>query len=285
MIIRIFISLTVIVTAAFATAAAREPASDDTGTLIVEVRSEAPSVQGSFSFSGIPEGTTTAGGSISQIGIAPGEYKSVESAAPEGLMLVSISCDDSASATPSAAVLERREAIFRLDAGETVTCVFLYRGGDLAESSAGGVPVPPGGPDAAPSGGSADCEAPEMVPRAGSWLVSNFAGRMVCGSMINMPLSPSQETGVLEIRDCGWTVIGTGLADDTAPLTMRAVDATSGRYTGSVGGSQDGIPMMIDFTWQLESDEWIVGDLSSEVTQQGMTCQMSRPFELKYAGP
>ncbi|MGD8532253.1 MAG: hypothetical protein PVI02_08215 [Gammaproteobacteria bacterium] len=200
-------------------------------------------------------------------------------------MLVSISCDDSASATPSAAVLERREAIFRLDAGETVTCVFLYRGGDLAESSAGGVPVPPGGPDAAPSGGSADCEAPEMVPRAGSWLVSNFAGRMVCGSMINMPLSPSQETGVLEIRDCGWTVIGTGLADDTAPLTMRAVDATSGRYTGSVGGSQDGIPMMIDFTWQLESDEWIVGDLSSEVTQQGMTCQMSRPFELKYAGP
>ena len=103
--------------------------------------------------------------------------------------------------------------------------------------------------------------------------------------MINMPLRPSQETGVLEIRDCGWTVIGTGLADDTAPLTMRAVDATSGRYTGSVGGSQDGIPMMIDFTWQLESDEWIVGDLSSEVTQQGMTCQMSRPFELKYAGP
>jgi hypothetical protein len=301
MIIRIIVSSTVIVTAAVATTAAREPVSEDTGTAIIEVKSEAPGVQGSFSFSGVPEGNTTAGGRISETGLATGEYKSVESAAPEGLMLVGISCDDSASVTPSVATLERREAIFKLDAGETVTCVFRYRAGDLAESSAGGVAVPPGGPNDdlpggpnddppgvpgdGPSGGSADCEAPEMVPRSGSWAVSNFAGLMVCGSMINMPLSPSQESGILEIRDCGWTVVGTGLAEDTAPLTMRAVDATSGKYTGSVGGAQDGIPMMIDFTWQLESDEWIVGELSSEVTRQGMTCQMSRPFELKYAGP
>ena len=150
-------------------------------------------------------------------------------------------------------------------------------------SSAGGTASD--GSSATPSVGTVDCEAPGLVPRAGSWSVSNFTGRMVCGSMINMPLKASQEQGVLEIKDCGWTVVGTGLAEDTAPLTMRAVDATSGRYTGSVGGAQDGIPMMIDFTWQLNSDEWIVGELSSEVTQQGMTCQMSRSFELKYAGP
>ena len=103
--------------------------------------------------------------------------------------------------------------------------------------------------------------------------------------MINMPLKASEEAGMLEIRECGWTVIGTGLAEDTAPLTMRAVDATSGRYTGSVGGVQDGIPMTIDFTWQLNSDESIVGELQSQVTQQGMTCNMSRPFELRFTGP
>ena len=115
--------------------------------------------------------------------------------------------------------------------------------------------------------------------------MNNLPGSMVCGSMINMPLSPSREQGVLEVTDCGWTVIGTGMAEDTLPVTMRAVDASSGRYAGSVGGVQDGIPMTINFTWQLNSDEWIVGDLSSEVTQQGMTCRMSRSFELKYAGP
>jgi hypothetical protein len=103
--------------------------------------------------------------------------------------------------------------------------------------------------------------------------------------MINMPLKASEEAGMLEIRECGWTVIGTGLAEDTAPLTMRAVDATSGRYTGSVGGEQDGIPMTIDFTWQLNSDESIVGELQSQVTQQGMTCNMTRPFELRFTGP
>jgi len=89
---------------------------------------------------------------------------------------------------------------------------------------------------------------------------------------------------MLEIKDCGWTVVGTGMAEGTAPLTMRAVDAGSGRYTGAVGGEQDGIPMMINFSWQLNSAESINGDLRSEVTQQGMTCIMSRPFEMRYTG-
>jgi hypothetical protein len=126
---------------------------------------------------------------------------------------------------------------------------------------------------------------PDLVPKAGHWKVSNLAGRMVCGNMINMPLTPSQETGTLEISDCGWTVVGTGMAEDTAQLTMRAVDQSSGRYTGTVGSAQDGIPMTIEFSWKLNTDEWIVGELKSQVTQQGMTCNMSRPFELKYASP
>jgi hypothetical protein len=42
--------------------------------------------------------------------------------------------------------------------------------------------------------------------------------------------------------------------------------------------------MTIEFTWKLNSDEWIVGDLKSSVTQQGMTCNMSCPFELMYSG-
>ena len=80
------------------------------------------------------------------------------------------------------------------------------------------------------------------------------------------------------------TVVGTPMAEGDAPLTMRAVDNTGSVYTGTVGGTQDGIPMTIEFTWNLNSDEWIVGDLKSSVTQQGMTCNMTRPFELRYGG-
>lgn len=283
------------------TAHAQQAGSGQIDVAIVTVKTEPPGMPGSFTFTGTPEGTTTSGGSISQPGLESGEHTTSEAAAPPDLVLVSVTCDDSDSPSPSLGRVESRQATFNMDPGETVECVFLYRATNVAESGSAAAPgsgpgvapsVPGGGAGApsAPSGGlgspaaPTDCEAPDVVPRAGAWSVSNFPGRMVCGTMINMPLSPSQEDGILEIRDCGWTVVGTSLAEDTAPLTMRAVDATSGRYTGSVGGVQDGIPMTIDFEWQLNSDEWIVGDLSSEVTQQGVTCRMTRSFELKYAG-
>jgi hypothetical protein len=262
-------------------AGAQEASPEDLGVAVVTVEVVPPGAQGRFKFAGTPEGVTAAGGSISQAGVAPGEYTTVEVDAPRDLDLVSITCDDTDSGAPSRGEIESRRATLHIEPRETVTCVFLYRAAGLAEDSS---TAPPGVPGGTPSAESVGCEAPALVPRAGSWDVSNFAGRMVCGSMINMPLRPSQANGVLEIRDCGWTVVGTGLAEDTAPLTMHAVDASSGRYTGSVGGVQDGIPMTIDFTWQLNSEESIVGDLSSEVTQQGMTCRMSRTFELKYAG-
>ncbi len=74
------------------------------------------------------------------------------------------------------------------------------------------------------------------------------------------------------------------MSEGTAPLTMHAVPAITGRYTGSVGGSQDGIPMTIEFIWQLVTDEWIIGYLTSTVNASGMTCNMFRTYELEYAG-
>ena len=266
-------------------AMAQQAGSDGDGIAVINVETDPMGLPGGFVFNGVPEGTTTSGVSISASGLAPGEYSSVELGTPPGLVLASIICDDSSSASPSQGEVAVRKATFNVEAGESVTCVFLYRSADLAGS--GTQPDVPGGSGGTTPGSDepGGCDAPDLVPKAGLWNVSNLAGRMVCGSMINMPLKASQETGTLEIRDCGWTVVGTDLAEDTAPLTMRAIDATSGRYTGTVGGAQDGIPMMIEFNWQLNSDESIVGELQSEVTQQGMTCNMSRPFELRYAGP
>lgn len=276
--------------------AATSPAS----VVQITVKTEPPGLQGSFTFAGTPSGTTPAGGSLSASVESRGEYASTETGAPPGLVLFSITCDDGDSAQPSRGRVDTRTVTFDIGAEEIVTCVFHYRAESRGEGGSAGTPGGAAATGGASGGGSAggaadpggvgsatpeDCEAPALVPRAGTWRVSNFTGRMVCGSMINMPLKASEQSGVLEIQDCGWTVIGTGLAEDTAPLAMRAVDATSGRYTGSVGGTQDGIPMTIDFTWQLNSAESIAGELSSKVTQQGMTCNMSRPFELKFSGP
>jgi hypothetical protein len=55
-------------------------------------------------------------------------------------------------------------------------------------------------------------------------------------------------------------------------------------YRGTVGGSQDGIPMTIEFVWQVRDEKRISGSLSSSVSQQGMTCNMSRTYELAYGG-
>jgi hypothetical protein len=263
-------------------AAAQAPQVQATGNAIVRVETDPPGASGTFTFTGVPSGSTTAGGSLSANDLTPGSYTTTGPDAVSGFLLASIACDDSTSETPSHGEVPTRTATFEIDRGETVTCVFLYRKGEISEESA----ASPGGPGSEPldPGDAGGCVAPAMVPKAGTWTVANFAGRMVCGSMINMPLTPSQESGTLSIRDCGWTVVGTGMAEGTAALTMRAVDKSGAVYTGAVGGVQDGIPMTIEFTWNLNSDEWIVGDLKSTVTQQGMTCNMSRPFELKYTG-
>lgn len=123
------------------------------------------------------------------------------------------------------------------------------------------------------------------APRADvRWDVTNFAGRMVCNGL-SLPLAPSRARGTLEILDGGRTIIGTGFAEGSAPVTMHAVPGLGGRYAGSVEASQDGIPMTIDFCWQVITDSWITGFLRSNVSAQGMTCNMSRDFELKSNGP
>lgn len=249
------------------------------GTAIVKVETVPPGTPVSVTFTGVPAGTVTAGGSIEKAGLTAGRYSSTAAGTPAGLALVSISCNDDSSASPSSGDVPTSTATFNIDPDESVTCIFRYGSGIQGAASGGGGTSSPDG-----TSGGGSCTPPNLVPKAGRWQVANRTGSMVCGTMINMPLKASQEDGMLEISDCGWTVRGTGMTDDTAPLTMHAVDATSGRYTGSVGGEQDGIPMMIDFNWQLNSEESIDGDLRSEVTQQGMTCIMTRPFELRYIG-
>lgn len=219
-----------------------------------------------------------------------------------GFAVTNVTCDDQNSATPSSGDAQSRVASFHIDDGESVTCTFTIAAARRESSTTAPGTTTPG--SAAPgSGGTNPFQDPDKgftdfpmpddlppaagsfpVPKAGPWDVTNFTGRMACGTFINKNLKPSRESGVLEVLDGGGTIIGTGLSEGTAPITMHAVAGITGRYAGNVGGTQDGIPMTIEFFWQLITDEWISGYLTSQVSQQGMTCNMFRPFELKYSG-
>ena len=260
-------------------------AAQQTGEAIVEVEAPAAYGAGSFAFEGTPAGTAAGGGSVAAATLASGRHESRLVVSPPDLQLVDISCDDVLSTTPSTGDTASGIAAFNIDAGETVSCVFVFSA-VISQSGSSGTGEPgSGGPGS--GGGDVDCDATAIAPVQGPWSVSNHTGRMVCngpaGSM-DMPLKASTEDGTIKVTNCGWTIVGTGMADDTAPLEMHAVDRDSGRYLGEVGGSQDGIPMTIKFDWALRSETWIEGSLSSTVSQQGMTCTMSRSFELRYAG-
>ena len=267
------------------------------GTAVVEVEVQNGGEGAVFHFAGVVRGAIAAGASLSAGGLREGAYTTAETSGAPGYRLLDITCDDE----NSAGYASNGTARFIIDGNETVSCIYRYRRVDISEvPSSSPVPddseepsaqteEPAAPPSQPPPSGEApettqndDCTQPDRVPREGVWMVSNLPGQMVCAGM-SMPLKPSQEPGNLVHRDCGRTVIGSGFSDDTADIVMRAVDQSGSRYVGTVGGSQDGIPMTIDFEWHLQSDSFITGSLYSQVTQQGMTCTMSRPFEMRFA--
>lgn len=235
------------------------------GTAVVRVVT-VPEVSGvSVRFSGEPAGQfTLVPGNAEHLaaeGLAPGSYSStLQSTDPSlvesGYMLVDISCNDTASAGPSSGAPPLPVANFRIEEGEKVTCTFTFT---RMESSC-------------------------TCPREGRWRVANHPGQMVCTGAMNMtlPLAASSGTGTMEIQEDCSTVVARGMSEDEATMIMRVTDDC--RYMGTVGGSQDGIPMTIEFTWYVQDEESITGDLKSTVAQQGMTCNMSRGYELSFDG-
>jgi hypothetical protein len=65
---------------------------------------------------------------------------------------------------------------------------------------------------------------------------------------------------------------------------MTADPEGRGRYTGSAGGTEQGIPVTIDYFWQVVTDEYVVGYLTASFASEGVTCTVYRSFELRYVG-
>lgn len=232
------------------------------GRVVVRVETSPNIGDRSLHFQGQPSGEVVlernGTGHISE-DVAAGRYETTLSGIDRrlteaGYRLTSIQCDDHGKATRSQGNLEHQSAIFAVNPGETVTCTFL-----LALPSA--------------------C----ACPKAGRWQVNNHTGRMTCsGPMpMAMPLAPAHSTGTLTPNAGCTQILAQGMSDDEADIQMHLQPDCS--WKGSFGGTRD-IPATIDFHWTLESQTRITGNLSSNFSQQGMSCSVSRTFELDFGG-
>ncbi len=278
------------------------------GTAVVASQVVPEGASASFQFTGVPSGTISGNGNLVVANLSPGTYTTTEvDPAPE-FELTAVECDDGGSGTPSSGDAQSRTAVFNIDAGETVTCLFTNEmpGAVVtptltAGGSGSGGPTGPGS-GSGPVTGINPFENPgEYLPRfplpaeippgagtfaapkPGPWSATNFAGQMSCGGFsLAIPASPP-ESGVLEVLDGGRTLVGTGLQEaQSASITMTADPNISGLYSGSFQGMEQGVPVTINYFWQVVTDEYIVGYLTASVTAEGVSCEVYRSFELVY---
>jgi hypothetical protein len=284
------------------------------GSLVVASQTVPDGTEGTFQFTGVPTGTITSNGTLVASNLTPGTYTTTEVDPAPDFELTAVECDDGGSATASSGDPQSRTAVFNLDPGEMVRCSFtnsipgaaitptLTAGGANSGSSTGGEGPSSG---SGPGGGGinpfdnpgqilADFPLPDELPpgagtfaapKPGPWSVTHFPGQMSCGTFsLDIPSSPP-ESGTLEVLDGGQTVIGTGLEEaESVSITMSADPEINGRYTGSFEGMEQGVPVTIDYFWQVVTDEHIVGYLTASVTAEGVSCTIYRSFEMVYIG-
>jgi hypothetical protein len=277
------------------------------GTLVVANQVSPEGAEGNFLFTGVPSGTISANGTLVVANLTPGTYTTTEADPEPDFELTDVSCDDGGSVSTSSGDASTRTAIFNLDPGETVRCLFTNTlvepeeepaaagGGAAGEGSTGSEAELPSGtnPFEDPDPAMERFPLPEdlppdagtyAAPKPGPWSVVNHAGRMTCDAFsLDIPASPP-ESGILEVLDGGQTLIGSGLQEDQASITMNAQPEITGRYTGAFEGMEQGVPVTINYFWQVVTDEYIVGFLTASVTSEGVSCEVYRSYELTYTG-
>ena len=272
------------------------------GTLVIANQIVPEGEEGAFTFTGVPTGTISGNGTLVASNLTPGTYSSTEVNPAPDFELTEVACDDDNSRGDA----QTRTAVFNLDPGETVRCLFtnarpgavvtptLTAGGTAAggNGSDGGPPAEGVNPFEDPDEEFENFPEPSdlppdagtyAAPRPGPWSVTHYGGQLDCGATSFAIAEGPVENGVLEVLDGGQTVIGTGLEEGVS-ITMTADPTINGRYSGSFEGSEQGVPVTIDYFWQVVTDEHIVGYLTSSFTAEGVTCTVYRSFEMFYSG-
>ena len=93
---------------------------------------------------------------------------------------------------------------------------------------------------------------------------------------MTVPLPENSQSGTLEVSNGCQSLIATRFSDEYADVTMnRALGC-------GCGGTAQGTPMEILFTYVVQNEEFITGSLRPEFIEQGATCTISREFELRF---
>jgi hypothetical protein len=279
------------------------------GTLIISPVVASDSSEALFTYNGIPSGTAASDQVLVATGLSPGTYTSTEVDPAPNFELTEVHCDDKDSGLASFGDASTRSAIFNLDPGETITCVFNHEplattgeedpsvstGESGGEDEDNGVQTGVGiNPFDDPDTYLSNFPLPEQlpseagsntIPTAGSWTLTNLPGELDCDvTSLAIPAAP-QERGTIAVQDGGRTLVGTSLQEDqTGPVVMTADPQVAGRYTGDLKGVVQEVPVTIKYVWQVVTDEYVVGYLTASLTAEGMTCSMYRPYELRYNG-
>jgi hypothetical protein len=283
------------------------------GTAVIASSTVPQDAEGTFQYTGVPTGTVSSNGTLVASNLTPGTYTTTQVDPAPDFELEEVLCDDAASATTSSGDPQTRTAIFNLDPGETVRCSFtnVAPGAVFTPTTMVGSGSTDGSNGSSGDGGDAsgdginpfdnpeeyleDFPLPEdlpeeagtfQAPKPGPWSVTHYQGQMECSGaqLLAIPASPP-ESGVLEVLDGGQTVIGTGLESaESASITMNAVPEIRGRYTGSFEGQEQGVPVSINYYWQVVTNEHIVGFLTSSFSSEGVSCSVYRSFEMFYSG-
>lgn len=246
------------------------------GTAIVRVVTEPEFAGGgTFVFTGVPAGEIVLAddgrGSLTVDGMAAGsQVCKLSEMAPEvtaaGYALTEIRCDDQDSAEPSVGRLENSAAIFRLEASETVTCDFVLQQRDVEKAPMREVAC--------------------ICPKEGRWNVQNLEGSMECTGAFGFDrkLKPVRDNGVILVMedDCS-QLFGDSTTKKEDDVLMSRGDGCG--YTGTFDGEEEGVDMVIDVVWTVESEERVTGEMSSTTSQMGITCDLHRPFELTFDEP
>ena len=124
-------------------------------------------------------------------------------------------------------------------------------------------------------------------PKEGRWDGQNLEGWMDCTGPVNFRKElgdEPQDKGTIWVLDddCP-SVFGEASKKNREDMLVHKVDDCS--FFGTINGEENGIKMVIEVKWVAESDEFIRGEMHSNPSLQGMTCEYYRPYELTFREP
>jgi hypothetical protein len=94
------------------------------GTLVVATNTNPEGEDGVFQFTGVPQGTIPANGTLVVSLLQPGTYTTTQIDPEPNFDISRVVCDDEKSQIPSSGDPATRTAVYNLDPGEMVTCTF-----------------------------------------------------------------------------------------------------------------------------------------------------------------